>query len=86
MPEETVEVEDESGRTRRGVRVQIAKSVEQFSTIELEDGTILKTKISAVEALRVDNEWDGDGNPVYILRRNEVVSVVKALDRFKKTT
>ncbi len=86
MSEKIVEIRDELGGTIRGVRVQIARSVEQFSTIELEDGTVLKTKISAIEALRVHDSWDEEGNPVYVLRRNEVVSIVKAPDNLKNMT
>ena len=64
-----------TGESLSGVPVGIKESTERFSELTLEDGTILKTKVVAVDAIRLDGK-DGDGNPMYVLRSQTVVTVV----------
>ena len=47
------------------VRVPIRYSVERFTELHLEDGTILNCKSTVVDVRRRENEWDADGNPIY---------------------
>lgn len=70
-------VTDHSGTRVRGVAVGIKESIERFSEVTLDDGTILKTKVVAVEAIRLD-EKDVDGNPMYVLKSQTVVSVFES--------
>lgn len=67
-------VTDQAGRQVIGVRVGIRESVERFTDLKLEDGTILKTKVVAVEAIRLEGK-DGDGNPMYVLKSQTIVTV-----------
>lgn len=56
--------------------VPVIEVEERFVQYKLEDGTVLKVKSVATSILRVDNEYLPDGNPVYIVLANPVVSVV----------
>ena len=67
-------IRDQSGNKVMGVPVGIKESVERFSELKLEDGTILKTKVVAVEAIRLEGN-DNEGNPMYVLKSQTVVTV-----------
>jgi hypothetical protein len=56
--------------------VPVVESEERFIQYKLEDGTVLKVKNVATSVLRVDNEYLPDGNPIYLVLANPVVSVV----------
>ncbi len=78
------QVKDQFGKLVEGTVVDVAESTERFSELTLEDGTILKTKIVAVEAIRLDNQWDNEGHPVYILKSQNIVAVTYSLEGLKK--
>lgn len=78
-------VRDQFGRIVEGISVDVVESIERFSDVKLKDGTILKTKLSVLEAVRVDGEWDQEGNPSYVLRHNNVVSVVESPPELRNT-
>ena len=66
-----------SGETVEGTFVGVIESTERFTDIKLEDGTILKAKVSVAEVARVDGRWDDDGNPLYFLKSQTVITVAK---------
>ena len=72
------------GKDMEGTVVSVDSSTERFSEVSLEDGTILKTKLSAVEAIRIDGEWDDNGCPVYSLRSQNVVIVYEVPEELKR--
>ena len=71
-----------SGETVEGTFVDVIESTERFTDIKLEDGTILKAKASVAEVARVDGHWDDDGNPLYFVKSQTVITVAKT--PFKK--
>ncbi len=77
-------VPDRSGKMVEGTVVDVDKSMERFSEIELADGTILRAKIMVVEAVRLDNRWDDDGNPVYSLKSQNVVIISESPKELRK--
>lgn len=56
--------------------VAVVESVERFSEIRLEDGTTLRIKPAIVQVFRADDRWDADGNPIYIVRSQNILSVL----------
>ena len=84
MKKRQVKVQNQQGNRVEGVVVSVAESTERFSEVKLEDGTILKTKLSPLEAVRVNDQWDNDGNPVYVLKSQNVVVVSESPDTLKK--
>ena len=66
-----------SGEMVQGTFVNVSESVERFTDINLEDGTTLRAKVSVTEVARVDGRWDDDGNPLYFVKSQTVVTVAK---------
>jgi len=56
---------------------------EDWNEYQLMDGTIIKMKPVVSEIFKVPNEFDNEGNPVYIVRSNNVL-VVRSPDNLKK--
>lgn len=79
MTSQVKSVKQQDGSIVKGIVVGIEESTERFSIIRLEDGTVLKTKLSPIEVLRVDGSWDDEGNPMYVLKSHNVVTVAETL-------
>lgn len=56
--------------------IDINSSQETWNQYLLSDGTVLKLKTVVTEAVRVDNQYDNEGNPVYVIKSTNVVSVI----------
>ena len=84
MPENKRRVRMASGDLVDGTIVDIVESTERFTDIKLEDGTTLRTKVAVAEVLRVDDQWDNDGNPMYVLKSQTLVVIAAAPDNLKK--
>lgn len=72
------------GQTVPGTVVKIINSEEPFSHAYLEDGTTLTTKVSFLEAVRIHDQWDKNGNPVYHITQNAALIVSSPEDLKKK--
>ncbi|HUE03011.1 MAG TPA: hypothetical protein VMR62_25810 [Bryobacteraceae bacterium] len=65
--------------------VPILESTERWSELTLEDGAVIRIKPMIVGVIRVEGQWDQDGNPVYALRGGpNLMSIVSVPDRLKK--
>lgn len=68
-----------------GYEVSIAESTERWTELTLEDGAILRVKPMIVGAIRVEGQWDQDGNPIYALKGGPAVSTIASVpDHLKK--
>jgi hypothetical protein len=65
------------------VELTFQNAREHWNEYLLDDGTILKLKPVATEVFRVEGQYDGDGNPVYVLRSNNVL-VVQPQDNMRR--
>lgn len=63
------------GREVNAASVEINQASEYWNQYLLEDGSIVKVKLVATKILRLDNEFDSEGNPVYFLQSTNVLSV-----------
>jgi hypothetical protein len=63
--------------------MDINQTNEYWNQYLLDDGTVIKMKLVATKVLRVDNKYDQEGNPLYIIQSTNVTSV-NALDNLKK--
>ena len=61
-----------------GHEVPIVQSTERWSEVTLEDGTVLRVKPNVISAVRIDNQYDQDGNPAYLIRASQVMAVASA--------
>lgn len=67
-----------------GHEVPITQSTERWSEVTLEDGTVLRVKPNVISAIRIDNQWDQDGNPVYLMKSSQIMSVASAPPSLRK--
>lgn len=65
-----------------GSEVTFRSSSENWNEYLLDDGTVLKVKLVLTDVTRLD-QWDTEGNPVYVLRSTNVVSTSPP-ERLKK--
>jgi hypothetical protein len=67
-----------------GSEVSISESTERWSEIHLEDGSVLRVKPNVLAAVRVDSQFDQDGNPVYALKTGLTMTVASAPEHLRK--
>lgn len=72
------------GQTAEGIEVQALKSNEPWAEFTLDDGTVLKLKTLLVSAVRLDGQYDPDGNPVYVLKTTPAISISSVPEKLKK--
>lgn len=63
--------------------VDVTSSSEPWSTYLLSDGTNIRVKIVLSEAWRVLDEFDKEGNPLYVLQSTGIMNV-QAPDELKR--
>jgi hypothetical protein len=64
--------------------VQIKESTERWSDVQLEDGTVLRVRPSILGAVRVDGQYDQDGNPAYTVKAQLQIVVASTPDTLRK--
>ncbi len=67
-----------------GIDVPVTKSTEYWSEFELEDGTVLRVKVSVLGAIRIPGQYDPEGNPFYLLKNAQVTNIVKSAPDLKR--
>ena len=65
------------------VEFQIRK--EDWNEYQLLDGTVLKMKLVVSTVLRVDGEYDNEGNPAYYIK-SATMPAINAPDTLKRKT
>lgn len=58
------------------VLIEVTKPDEKWSIYELDDGTQLRMRTIVTEVWRVENEYDADGNPMYVVKAAGTMSVI----------
>jgi hypothetical protein len=66
------------------VEVPIAESNERWSTITLEDGSVIRAKMAVMSVARIVGQWDQEGKPNYIIKSTPMTVVVSAPDSLCK--
>ena len=84
MKERRKQIKLSSGEAVEGTVVDVDSSTEKFSEFTLSDGAKLRAKLTIIEAVRQDEQWDSDGNPIYTVKSQNVVVVVDAPNNLKK--
>jgi hypothetical protein len=67
-----------------GTEVAVTESTERWSEVSLEDGTRIRLKGAIVSAVRIDNEYDPDGNPLYVVNVAPVMTIIEVPKEFKQ--
>ena len=84
MGEDRKTVPDQSGNMITGDLIEVEESIERFSDITLKDGTRIRLKPVVVEVIRADGQWDNEGNPLYVIRATNVMTVRNVTENLKK--
>ena len=66
------------------VEVPVSESTERWSEIKLDDGTILRLKPVVLAAMRLEGQYDPEGNPMYSLKVNQIMTVGSAPEHLRK--
>jgi hypothetical protein len=84
VPEKRVPITLPDGKPGEGTEVQVAESIERWSEIKLEDGSIVRAKLTVASAVRVDGQFDQSGNPVYVMNVAPVFTVVNVPEHLRQ--
>ena len=71
------------GRTVSAEEMSFRTVAEEWSEYVLEDGTVVRLRPVAIDMLRLEGEFDPQGNPVYVVNAQQVVAV-SAPDELRK--
>lgn len=78
-----VRIKLHDGREVEATPIEINQASERWNEYFLEDGSVIKMKLVTTKIVRVDNEYDIEGNPVYFVQSTNVLSV-NAPENLKK--
>ena len=83
MPERETQV-PLGDRIVPGVEVPISESNEKWSEFSLEDGTRIRAKVSIISVVRILNEYDPAGNPIYTINAAPIIGVAYTPPELRK--
>jgi len=72
-----------NGQTLPTTEVDVVESTGHWSNTKLADGTTLRLTTIVTKAVRVDGQYDPDGNPIYHVNHQTIVNVSNAPDNLK---
>lgn len=67
-----------------GVDVGIKETTERWTEVQLQDGTILRVKPNIMVVTRIDGQYDPDGNPMYAVTGQQVLTVTNVAAHLRK--
>ena len=73
-----------NGKMVDGMEVPIEESNEKWSEFKFEDGTIMRAKISLIQVVRVDGEYDPLGNPAYAINMTPTMAIIETPEHLRK--
>lgn len=72
------------GKPVQATELSFQNAREHWNEYLLDDGTIIKLKPVATEVFRLDDRYDPQGNPVYLVKSTNVMVVSSPEDLRKK--
>lgn len=79
-----VSIPGPDGKMLPGIDMEIEESSERWSEMKLHDGTRLRVKSVVTQVVRLDNAYDPEGNPVYIVKTAPVITLLSTPDFLKR--
>lgn len=64
--------------------VPVTESNEKWSEFVLEDGTVIRAKINIISFMRIEGQFDAEGNPLYGMKGIPTHVIVSVPDELKK--
>ena len=71
------------GSFLEGVAIPFRGTGEHWNEYLLDDGSVLRVKLVAMEVVKIDDQYDPQGNPVYVVQSQNVLAV-NAPERLRK--
>ena len=84
MPERKVTVPMPDGTTATGSEILIKESSDRWSEVTLEDGSVFRVKPIIASAVRVDGQYDSEGNPIYFMKGSMATAMVSVPPELRK--
>jgi hypothetical protein len=63
------------GREVDATEIGFRSSGEHWNEYLVDDGTVIRIKVIATEVMRIEDEYDADGNPLYLVKSGNVVAI-----------
>jgi len=82
--ERTIKVPFE-GKIAEGIEMDYKSVKEDWNEYQTNDGTIIRLKVVVTNIAKLADKYDKDGNPVYVIKSSNVVSI-SAPEKLKKGT
>lgn len=67
-----------------GTEVPLTESVERWTELKLEDGSVLRVKPTILSIIRLDGRYDPQGNPMYAIQGGQTMVVGSAPDHLRQ--
>ena len=83
MPDKKTKVELPGAGLVDATEVQINESTERWTDVHLVDGSVLRIKAVVIGAVKLDDRFDQEGNPLYQVKVNQIMTV-SAPDHLKR--
>ena len=75
MADQKTKVTLSPGVVKTGTLVGIEESTERWSDIKLADGSLIRIRQVVVQVVRVDDEYDSQGNPLYVVQSAPIMAI-----------
>ena len=66
-----------------GYEVNVEESTEKWSEYTLSDGTVLRGKMTLIGAVRIEGQFDPQGNPMYAMNMSPTLVIVSTPEKLK---
>jgi hypothetical protein len=73
-----------TGGEIEGEEVLVDQSNERWSEFTLQDGSLLRMKPVVAAVIRIDGQFDAEGNPVYLVKSTTAISVLKVPETLRR--
>ena len=73
-----------TGKMADGFDVPVEESSERWSEFKLEDGAVFRIKAALVSAVRIEGQYDQQGNPAYIMNITPVIAPIEIPESLRK--
>ena len=84
MPERKVKTPfGPPGQMADGYEVNVEESTEKWSEYTLSDGTVLRGKMTLIGAVRIEGQFDPQGNPMYAMNMSPTLVIVSTPEKLK---
>ncbi len=74
------------GKDASGTVVSFSVISQDWNEYALNDGTTIRVQLAVTEVLRIEGEYSGDGDPVYMIKSQNIVTCSNIPDHLRQHT